>query len=208
MKVILVNGSPNKDGSINKILEEVSLQFKKNGIETSIFWLGNKAISGCIGCGSCNKTGKCFIDDKVNEFLELAEDSDGFVFATPVHFAGMSGFIKPFLDRVFFGSKNNIFRLKPISTVVCARRGGASSALDDLNKYPMFANMILVSSNYWNMVYGANKYDVTKDKEGMQTVKVMADNMSYILHLIENGNKNNILKPDIEKKIKTNFINN
>lgn len=206
MKVLLVNGSPNKKGSTNRVLEEMIKVFNQKEIDTEIFYLGNEPISGCIGCGVCNKSGKCFIDDKVNEFLNKAKNADGFVFATPVHFSSMSGFMKPFLDRVFFGKKNSIFRLKVASNICCARRGGSSSALDDLNKYPLFANMILVGSNYWNMVYGKNKSDIEKDLEGLQTARVLASNMTYVLKLIECGNQNNIYKESLEEKIKTNFI--
>lgn len=206
MKVLLINGSPNKKGSTSRVLEEMIKVFNQNEINTEIFWLGNESISGCIGCGACNKSGKCFIDDKVNEFLDIAQNADGFIFATPVHFSGMSGFMKSFLDRVFFGKKNNVFRLKPAATICCARRGGSSSTLDSLNKYPLFANMLLVGSNYWNMVYGKNKSDIEKDLEGLQTARVLASNMTYILKMIEYGTKNNIKLDLLESKIYTNFI--
>ena len=152
------------------------------------------------------KTKKCFIDDKVNEFLSIASNYDGFVLASPVHFSSPSGFIIPFLDRVFYGPKNQLFRLKPLATIAISRRGGASSCLDVLNKYGLFANMIIISSNYWNMVYGKNGEDIKKDLEGIQTLKVLADNMSYVLSLIENGKKVNIKPKKLEDKIYTNFI--
>lgn len=207
MKVLLINGSPNKNGSTNKSLEIIKNKLKKCDIESDIFWIGNKSISGCIGCGTCIKTNKCFIDDKVNEFLNIAEDYDGYIIGTPVHFSSPSGFLISFLDRVFYGPKNKIFRLKPMGTIAVARRGGSSSALDVLNKYGLFANMIIVSSNYWNMIYGKTKEDVSKDLEGVQTLETLANNMSYILKLIENGNKNNIKPKDLDNKIYTNFIN-
>lgn len=206
MKVLLINGSPNKEGSTNEALKIVKDRLKENNIDSTIFWVGNKAVSGCIGCGSCLKNEKCFIEDKVNEFLELAPNYDGFVIATPVHFSSPSGFILPFLDRVFYGPKNKIFRLKPLATIAVARRGGSSSSLDVLNKYGLFANMIIISSNYWNMVYGKKKEDVKKDLEGIQTIKVLADNMSYVLNLIQKGNESNIKPKKLEDKIYTNFI--
>ena len=206
MKVLLINGSPNKEGTTNEVLKIVKEKLKKNNVDSTIFWIGNEAVSGCIGCGSCLKTEKCFIDDKVNEFLCLALKYDGFVIATPVHFSSPSGFILPFLDRAFYGPKNKIFRLKPLATIAVARRGGASSSLDVLNKYGLFANMIIISSNYWNIVYGKKKEDVKKDLEGIQTLEVLADNMSYILNLIENGDKCNIKPEKLENKIYTNFI--
>ena len=204
--MLLINGSPNKDGSTNESLKVIEKQLKQNAVDSDIFWVGNKAVSGCIGCGACLKTKKCFIDDKVNEFLSIASNYDGFVLASPVHFSSPSGFIIPFLDRVFYGPKNQLFRLKPLATIAISRRGGASSCLDVLNKYGLFANMIIISSNYWNMVYGKNGEDIKKDLEGIQTLKVLADNMSYVLSLIENGKKVNIKPKKLEDKIYTNFI--
>ena len=187
--------------------KEMEKVFHAENVETEVIQVGGKPIADCLQCNVCQKTGKCvFKDDGVNDFVEKAKSADGFVFATPVHFSSMSGFMKPFLDRVFFGKKNSIFRLKVAATICCARRGGSSSALDDLNKYPLFANMILVGSNYWNMVYGKNKDDIEKDLEGLQTARVLASNMVYVLKTIDCGKKNNIEIDSLENKIYTNFI--
>lgn len=205
MKVLLVNGSPHKDGSTNLALEEVSKTLSKNGIDTEIFWIGNKAISGCIGCGACFKTKRCFINDKVNEFVEKAEEADGFIFGSPVHYAGPSGFIKSFMDRCFYG-KSYAFEYKPAASIVSCRRGGAATAFDDLNKYFTISNMIVVGSQYWNQIHGNNKEEALKDEEGLQTMRTLGNNMAWILKCIESGKKNGIEKPVKEKRISTNFI--
>lgn len=205
MKVLLVNGSPHKDGSTNLALEEVSKILNKNGIDTEIFWIGNKAISGCIGCGACFKAKRCFINDKVNEFVEKAEEADGFIFGSPVHYAGPSGFIKSFMDRCFYG-KSYAFEYKPAASIVSCRRGGAATAFDDLNKYFTISNMIVVGSQYWNQIHGNNKEEALKDEEGLQTMRTLGNNMAWILKCIESGKKNGIEKPVKEKRISTNFI--
>lgn len=172
MKVLLVNGSPHEFGSTNRALEEVKSSLSKNGIETEVFWIGNDPIRGCLGCGSCIKSKRCFINDKVNEFLEKAKSADGFVFASPVHYAGPTGFIKSFMDRCFY-AKTDIFKYKPAAAVVSARRGGCVSSFDDLNKYFLMSNMIVVGSNYWNQVHGNNKEECEKDLEGLQTMRTL-----------------------------------
>ena len=205
MKVILVNGGPHKDGCTNRALEEVEKTLNVNGIETEIFWLGNKAISGCLGCGGCNNTGRCVIDDKVNEFIEKVKEADGFVFGSPVHFADISGSLSSFMDRVFYG-RGNLFANKVAAGVVSCRRGGATAAFDEINKYFFISNMIVVGSSYWNMVHGNTKEQVEKDEEGLQTMRMLGNNMAWILKLIEAGKNAGIELPKKEKSIKTNFI--
>ena len=205
MKVILVNGGPHKDGCTNRALEEVSKTLEKNGIETEIFWLGNKAISGCLGCGGCNNTGKCVIADKVNEFIDKVKETDGFVFGSPVHFAAISGSLSSFMDRVFYG-RGNLFANKVAAGVVSCRRGGATAAFDEINKYFFISNMIVVGSSYWNMVHGNTKEQVEKDEEGLQTMRMLGNNMAWILKSIEAGKNAGIELPKKEKSIKTNFI--
>ncbi len=205
MKVLLVNGSPHKDGVTNLALEEVSKMLSKNGIDTEIFWIGNKAISGCIGCGACFKTKRCFINDKVNEFVSKAEAADGFVFGTPVHYAGPSGFIKSFMDRCFYG-KGYAFEYKPAVSIVSCRRGGAATTFDDLNKYFTISNMIVVGSQYWNQIHGNNKEEAIKDEEGLQTMRTLGNNMAWILKCIEKGKQDGVQYPEKEKRISTNFI--
>ena len=205
MKVILINGSPKENGCTYTALREIERQLQKNNIETEIFWLGNKPISGCIGCGSCLKTGECFMQDKVNEFLEKVPKTDGFIFGSPVHFAATSGMLSSFMDRVFYG-RRKLFSNKLGSAVVSCRRGGATAALDEINKYFGISNMPIVSSQYWNMVHGNNPEEVLKDEEGMQTMRTLGNNMAWLLKSIEAGKKAGIKLPENESIISTNFI--
>ena len=205
MKVILVNGSPHEKGCTYTALTEVQKTLEKNEIETEIFWVGNKPISGCLGCGNCIKTGKCFMEDKVNEFLEKVPEADGFVFGTPVHFASGSGMITSFMDRVFYG-RRNLFKNKLAAAVVSCRRGEATSTFDQINKYFAMNNMPIVTSQYWNMVHGSKPEDVLKDEEGMQTMRTLGNNMAWLLKCIEAGKKSGIKEPENEKIIQTNFI--
>ncbi len=205
MKVILVNGSPHEKGCTYTALKEVEKSLKNNGIETEIFQLGVKPIAGCIGCGSCIKTGKCFLDDKVNEFLEKVPNTDGFVFGSPVHFAACSGMLSSFMDRVFYG-RRKLFSNKPASAIVSCRRGGATTTLDEIYKYFGISNMPIVSSQYWNMVHGSKPEDVIKDEEGMQTMRTLGNNMAWLLKSIQAGRSAGIKLPENEEIISTNFI--
>lgn len=206
MKVLLVNGGPHKDGCTNVAIEEVSKALNKEGIETEIFWIGVKPIGGCVGCNKClGGSNRCFMDDAVNEFLDKSEDADGFVFGSPVHFAAASGNITSFLDRVFYG-RGQLFKGKICASVVSCRRGGATAAFDQLNKYALMSNMYIVGSSYWNQIHGRNKEEAEKDLEGLQTMKNLGKNMAYILKCMEAGEKNGIEKPKYDSPIKTNFI--
>lgn len=206
MKVILINGSPHKDSCTNFALGEVAKELNKEGIETETMWLGAKPIGGCIGCNTCLKNdNKCFMEDEVNIFLEKAKEADGFVFGSPVHFAAASGALTSFLDRAFYG-RGKLFAGKLCASVVSCRRGGASAAFDQINKYALMSNMYIVGSSYWNQIHGTNKEEAMKDFEGIQTMQNLGKNMSYLLKCIQTGNKNGIEKPIYEIKIKTNFI--
>ena len=205
MKVILVNGSPKEKGCTYTALKEIEKQLNKNDIETEIFWIGNKPVSGCLGCGGCLKTGKCVIDDKVNEFLGKAKEADGFIFGSPVHFAASSGMLSSFMDRVFYG-RGKLFANKVASAVVSCRRGGATAAVDEINKYFLMTNMPIVSSQYWNMVHGNTPEEVLKDEEGMQTMRTLGNNMAWLLKCIKEGEKAGISLPENEDVIRTNFI--
>ena len=185
MKVILVNGGPHKEGCTYTALTEVAKTLNEEGIETEIFWLGNKPISGCLGCGSCLKTGKCFINDKVNEFLDKVEKADGFIFGTPVHFASASGMITAFMDRAFYG-RGKLFAGKPCASVVSCRRGGATAAFDQINKYALMSNMYIVGSSYWNQIHGTKKEEAMQDIEGIQTMHNLGKNMAYLFFKILN----------------------
>ena len=205
MKVILVNGSPHQHGCTYTALKEVEKTLNKNGVETEMFWLGTKTIAGCIGCGKCLKDGKCFVDDKVNEFLDKVPNADGFVFGTPVHFAASSGMLSSFMDRAFYGRKK-LFSNKVATAVVSCRRGGATSALDEVNKYFSISNMPIVSSQYWNIVHGNKPDEVLKDEEGMQTMRTLGNNMAWLLKCIDAGKNVGIELPENEEIISTNFI--
>lgn len=202
MKVILVNGGPHQDGCTNLALEEISKVLGAEGIETEIFWVGNHPISGCIGCNKCLHTQRCFIDDKVNEFLEKAENADGFIFGSPVHFAAASGALTSFLDRAFY-LKGKLFIRKACASVVSCRRGGASAAFDQLNKYALISNMYLVGSSYWNQIHGNTKEEAMQDEEGLQTMRNLGKNMAYLMKSID---KAQIDIPEYEKRVRTNFI--
>lgn len=204
MKVILVNGGPHKDGCTNVALEEVEKTLNKEGIETETLWLGTKPIGGCIGCNVCLKNdNKCFMNsDGVNEFIEKAKEADGFVFGSPVHFAAASGALTSFLDRVFYG-RGKIFERKAFASVVSCRRGGATAAFDQINKYALMSNMYVVGSSYWNQIHGTNKVEALQDLEGLQTMRNLGKNMAYLLKSIQ---KANLYKTELEKNIKTNFI--
>ena len=205
MKVLLVNGSPHAKGCTFTALTEVAETLKANGIDTEIMHLGTKPISGCLGCGKCFKTGKCFIDDVVNVFLDKAPEADGFVFGSPVHYASASGQLTSFLDRVFYG-KSALFYNKPGAAVVSCRRGGASAAFDQINKYFTINNMPIVSSQYWNQVHGNTPEEVKQDLEGMQTMRTLGRNMAWLLKCIEAGKNAGIPLPEQEPRLRTNFI--
>lgn len=206
MKVLLVNGGPHKDGCTQVALEEIQKVLKSEKIETEIIWLGTDPIAGCIGCNICLKNdNKCFRNDKVNQFLEKSKTADGFVFGSPVHFAAASGSLTSFLDRVFYG-RGKLFDGKVCASVVSCRRGGASAAFDQINKYALMSNMYLVGSSYWNQIHGTNKDEAMQDFEGLQTMRDLGANMAYVLKCFELGKKMGIKKIERETKIKTNFI--
>ncbi|MCQ2364138.1 MAG: flavodoxin family protein [Akkermansia sp.] len=205
MHVILVNGSPHRDGCTATALAEVARMLEADGISTETIWLGVKPIMPCLACGKCYATKRCCNDDVVNEFLAKAETADGFVFGSPVHYAAASGQITTFLDRACFGKKK-IFQGKPAAAVVSCRRGGAASAFDQLNKYFTINCMPVVSSQYWNMIHGSNAEEAARDEEGMQTMRTLGRNMSWLLRCIELGKQNGVPFPQQEKVIFTNFM--
>lgn len=209
MKVLLVNGSPHENGCTYTALSEIQAALKQEDIESDLFWIGNRPISGCIACGFCKKAGKCIFNDKVMEFLNLAIAYDGFIFGSPVHYAGIAGNMGSFMDRVFFAdfcSKKNTFYLKPSAAIVSARRSGTTAALEQMNKYFLHAQMPLIPSHYWNMVHGNTPEEVRHDLEGMQIMRVLARNMAWFLRCKKAGEQMDIRKPHIEEHILTNFI--
>ena len=206
IKVLLVNGSQHKDGCTHTALQEIAAELRKQGIDSEEYWVGNKPIMGCLGCGRCKESRRCWFNgDTLNAFMEKAEDADGFVFGSPVHFAGASGFIKPFMDRAFC-SKASFFYNKLAAGIVSCRRGGALGGFDDLNRYFTISNMPVVSSQYWNEIHGNTPDEVRQDAEGMQIMRQLARNMAWLLRCIEAGKKAGVALPEHETGIKTNFI--
>lgn len=211
MKVLMVNGSPHKNGCTQTALEEVASTIKEAGIGVDYFWIGNKPIQECIGCFACHKKNECiFKNDKVNEFVKLAADYDGFIFGTPVYYAGPAGGMVSFMNRVFFSASNldpHPFKFKPAAAVASARRTGTVSTLDVMNKYFLHGQMPIVPSRYWNEVYGNTPEEVKKDLEGMQVMRTLGRNMAWMLRLKEAGEKAGIKVPEQEpERIATNFI--
>lgn len=210
MKVALVNGSPHKHGCTYTALCEAAKALNDEGIETEIFWIGTKPLSGCIACKACVKIGKCVFNDTVNEFRSIAKDCDGFIFGSPVHYAGMSAAMTAFMDRLFYsdfcGNGNKTFYMKPAACVVSARRAGTTATFDQMNKYFTIQEMPVVSSRYWNMVHGTNADEVYEDEEGLYTMRVLGRNMAFMLKCIKAGFENGIELPERETPKFTNFV--
>lgn len=205
MKVFLFNGSPRAKECTYTALNEVRRQLEKNGVEAEILHVGHEAIRGCTGCRQCGELGRCVFDDVVNRVGERLNEADGYIFGTPVYYAGISGQLKSFMDRLFY-SHGAKMRYKPAAAVVSARRGGCLSAYDDVNRFFSISCMPIVTSQYWNQVHGACAQDVLKDEEGLQTMRALADNMAWMLKLIEAGKQNGLPHPEREPFIRTNFI--
>lgn len=205
MKVLLINGGPHRNGATYTALKEVSDTLVSEGIETDIAWLGNDPIAGCIGCGVCKKQGKCFRGDIVNEIADKVSDYDGYVFGSPVHYAASSGAISSFMDRLFMSASGKM-HMKPAAAVVSCRRGGASAAFDEINKYFTISSMPVVSSQYWNQIHGSNAEDALKDEEGLQTMRTLARNMAYMIKAFAAAKDAGIEPPQREMVIRTNFI--
>ena len=181
MKVLMINGSPNKNGCTYTALSIVAEALAAEGVESEIVWLGNGPVRDCIGCGACRKAGKCvFDDDGLSAIIEKCAEADGFVFGSPVYYSHPSGRLLSVLDRLFFSS-SKLLRGKPGAAVVSARRAGTSSSLDVICKHFTINQMPLISSSYWNMVHGAKAEDVWQDEEGVQTMRNLGRNMASYL---------------------------
>ena len=204
-KILLINGSPNEKGCTYTALCEIADTLAKNDVESEILYLGKKPVAGCIACGKCFQTGRCVFDDKVNEVLEKLDEYDGIVVGSPVYYAGPTGQLCAFLDRLFFCSERRMAG-KLGAAVVSCRRGGASAAFDRLNKYFTICNMTVVGSQYWNQVHGFTPEDVRKDEEGLQTMRTLAQNMAWLLKNRDAGKAQSISAPVYEARINTNFI--
>lgn len=204
MKVILVNGSSRKNGCTNVALNEVARALNEEGIETENYFIGNQPLADCIACHKCRETGCCVMNDIVNEFTKAAEQADGFVFGSPVYFAHPSGRLLTFMDRAFY-SNREAFAHKPAAAVLSARRAGTTASFDVINKYFTICSMPVVSSTYWNHVYGAQPEEVLTDKEGLMTMYNIGKNMAWLLKCIALGKENGLKHPD-NAKVLTNFV--
>lgn len=205
MKVLLINGSPREKGCTYTALSEVGATLEKHGVETQMLYLGKKPITGCIACGKCFETGRCVFDDLVNEVSQKLDEYDGIVVGSPVYYAGPSGQLTAFLDRLFYHNEARMAG-KLGAAVVSCRRGGASAAFDRLNKYFLISNMHVVGSQYWNQVHGFTPDDVRKDKEGLQTMRTLGENMAWLLKCIQAGKKEGVPFPVYEERVRTHFI--
>lgn len=205
MKVLMINGSPNQYGCTYTALKEVSDKLNSHGIETEFVYLGTQAVHGCIACGGCYQSGRCVFDDKVNEILEKAAEYDGMIVGSPVYYSGPNGTLCAFLDRLFYCSRGR-FANKFAAAVVSCRRMGNTSSLDRLNKYFQISKMHIVSSQYWNGVHGNTPEEVMQDKEGLQIMRTLGENMAWLIKIAEAGKKAGVPMPQYEKGVGTNFI--
>lgn len=204
MKVLIINGSPRVGGNTTIALNEMKQVFEKNGIETEEICVGTDAIHGCVGCGYCFKNGKCAFDDIVNEVAKKFEECDGMVIGTPVYYAAVNGTLVSFLDRLFYSTPFDK-TMKVGAGVAVARRGGISSTFDQLNKYFTISGMPVAPSIYWNGVHGRKVGEAVEDAEGLQTMRALAENMSFLMKSIALGKEKYGL-PEKEKRVFTNFI--
>ena len=210
MKVIAINGSPRATGNTFHALRMAGEQIEARGIDFEIIHIGNKAVRGCLACGKCreNQNEQCVINsDPLNEWVQKMKQADGIILGSPVYYSGIPGTMKSFLDRVFYvsGSNGNLFRHKVGAAVVALRRSGGSSTLDSLMHYLSYSEMILATSNYWNIIHGRTPGEVEQDAEGVQIIRLLGDNMAWLLTLREQT-KDTIPAPAPVQKVMTNFI--
>ena len=204
MKVMMVNGSPHAKGNTYIALEEMKKIFEAENVEVNYVHIGNKPIRGCIGCMQCLNKGKCVFNDIVNETAPIFEEADGLVAGTPVYFGSANATTIAYLTRLFFSTPFDK-RMKVGASVVVSRRGGSSSTFDEMNKFFTIREMPVVSSQYWNMVYGREQGEASQDAEGLQTMRTLARNMIFLMKSIALG-KEKFGLPEKEKWIPTHFI--
>ena len=204
MKVLLINGSPRRNGCTFTALSEVEKTLHREGIETELVQLGAKAVQGCIACGRCKTLGRCVFDDLVNETAPKLEAADGLVVGSPVYYASANGSLIAFLDRLFYSTPFDK-TMKAGAAVLSCRRGGASASFDELNKYFTISGMPVVSSQYWNSVHGNTPEEVGQDLEGLQILRTLGRNMAFLVKSIVLG-REKLGLPEKEPRISTNFI--
>ncbi|MCX6269480.1 MAG: flavodoxin family protein [Bacteroidetes bacterium] len=210
MKVIAINGSPKKEGNTFHALKMVGNELLAGGIEFEILHVGHKLIHGCLACGKCaeNRDEQCSIKtDDLNQWIQMIKVADGIIIGSPVHYSGIGGAMKCFLDRLFYvsGSNGNLFRHKVAAAVVAVRRTGGSATLDGLYHYLTYAEMIVATSGYWNVIHGRKPDEVLQDSEGVQVMRVLGKNMAWLLKMKEAAS-GSVEPPMSEKKVVTNFI--
>ena len=211
MKVIAINGSPKKAGNTAALFAIIAEELKHEAIDMEVIHVGNKTLRGCFGCGGCYKNldDLCVAKDDpiVNEALTRMKEADGIILGSPVHFAGIPGTMKAFLDRVFFAAgANKIFRHKVGASIVAVRRSGGVTTFDQLNHFINYAEMISPPANYWNVVHGRTPGEVNEDAEGVQIARVLAKNIAWTLKVIQNAKEQGVTSPEKEAKVMTNFI--
>lgn len=204
MRVLMLNGSPRKEGNTSLALKEMEKVFIQEGIQAEIAHMGNKEIRGCVACNTCRKTGRCVFEDQVNELADKFQRADGLVVASPVYYASANSTLTACLDRLFYSTSFDK-TMKVGASVAVARRGGCSATFDQLNKYFTISGMPLASSQYWNSVHGREKGEATGDLEGLQTMRVLARNMTFLMKSIALGKETYGL-PEKEEHIFTHFI--
>ena len=209
MKVVAFNGSPRNEGNTYHAIKAVAAELEKEGIEVEIVHVGNKVIRGCLGCNGCsrNKNERCVIDDEVNEWVQKMKEADGIILGSPVHYAGIPGTMKSFLDRAFYvaSSNNSLFRHKVGASVVAVRRTGGIAVFQQLNNFINYSEMVVPTSNYWNIAHGTAPGEVTQDAEGMQIMSVLGKNMAWVMKSLD-ASKDIVKESEAENKIFTNFI--
>ncbi|MCI9180297.1 MAG: flavodoxin family protein [Lachnospiraceae bacterium] len=204
MKVLMLNGSPHQKGNTYIALHEMEKIFAKEGVETEIVQVGSQMIRGCIACGSCMEKGRCVFDDLVNETAPAFEACDGLVVASPVYYASANATLIAFLDRLFYSTHFDK-SMKVGASVVAARRGGLSATFDELNKFFTISNMPVASSQYWNSIHGRAQGEASQDAEGLQTMRTLARNMTFLMKSIALGKEKYGL-PEKEEAQRTSFI--
>ena len=204
MKVLMLNGSPRKEGNTEIALREMQMVFAGNGIDTEVIQVGNKDIRGCIACGYCKKNGKCVFDDLVNETAKKFEEADGLVVASPVYYASANATLVAFLQRLFYSTSFSK-RMKVGAAIAAARRGGLTATYDELNKFFGISGMPIASGQYWNGIHGLAEGDALDDEEGLQMMRTLASNMAFLMKSIALG-KEEFGLPETEPPARTNFI--
>ena len=212
--VLMLNGSPHEKGCTHAALSEVAKVLLEEGVDSQMYWIGNKAIRGCTACGKCKELARCVFDDGVNEFRELAAGADGFVFGSPVYFGSINASADAFLDRLFFSDglghggtvRSDTFFMKPAAGIVTLRRTGSSGSIDQLNRYFFHRQMPIVTSRSWTSVHGNTPEEIAQDEEGLYTMRVLARNMAYLLRVFEAARKAGVEPPKQEQPFHTNFV--